>query len=406
MPPDMLQNDVLQNNTGQGGAVLPVPDQNLEQAVRDRYAAGAAAVQPALCCAPANYDVNLLKLLPQEIIDKDYGCGNPVEFAHAGDVVIDLGSGSGKACYMLSQTVGPAGQVIGLDFNDAMLTLARKYQATMAERIGYANVEFRKARIQDLALDQELLAQWLATHPVNTVEAVDALQAECARLRQTRPLIANGSIDLIISNCVLNLVRPEEKQQLFREMRRVLRPGGRAVISDIVCDVEPDAAMMADPELWSGCISGAFQEERFLQMFTEAGFHGVEILSRQSEPWQVVNGIEFRSMTVRAFKEVPSSAQANSSGTQTVIYKGPWQQVTDERGRAFVRGQHAAVNSAAACELLDSNGPYAGEFIATETANVSGSCCGGSTSCDSPAATAANPLQLYNAAERRGSDSC
>ncbi len=346
------------NNTGNG-----FERASLEQSVRDRYAQGAAKVEAGLCCAAETYDPKLLELLPKELVEKDYGCGDPARYARPGDVVIDLGSGSGKACYMLAQRVGGEGRVIGLDFNDAMLNLARKYQAEMAEKLGYANVEFRKARIQDMALDLDVAARWLEENPVANVEQMDAYLAECERLRTQSPLVASGSVDLIVSSCVLNLVKPEEKAQLFAEMHRVLRRGGRAVISDIVCDEEPTPEMIKDPHLWTGCISGAFLEHRFLEMFEEAGFYGVEVMSRQSEPWQTVNGIEFRSMTVRAFKGKEGPCLERNQG---VVYRGPWKQVRDDDGHTYFRGQRMAVCDKTYQLLTSQEGPYAGQVIGVE----------------------------------------
>jgi SAM-dependent methyltransferase len=106
----------------------------------------------------------------------------------------------------------------------------------------------------------------------------------------------------VVSNCVLNLVAPELKRQLFEEIFRVVKEGGRAVISDIVSDQEVPLAMQQDPELWSGCISGAFEEQAFSEAFRAAGFTDVEVLVRQDEPWRVVDGIDFRSVTVAAYK--------------------------------------------------------------------------------------------------------
>ncbi|MBT8122678.1 MAG: methyltransferase domain-containing protein, partial [Gammaproteobacteria bacterium] len=97
---------------------------NIESAVLDRYTAGAQAREDSLCC-PVDYDNNLLAILPQEIIDRDYGCGDPSRYVQEGDIVLDLGSGGGKICYMAAQLVGPRGRVIGIDMNDEMLALAR-----------------------------------------------------------------------------------------------------------------------------------------------------------------------------------------------------------------------------------------------------------------------------------------
>ncbi|MFP4607586.1 MAG: methyltransferase domain-containing protein, partial [Thiohalospira sp.] len=122
--------------------------------VLDRYSRGAQAVEPALCC-PTDYDPALLEALPAEILEKDYGCGDPSRYVRPGDTVLDLGAGGGKICYMAAQLVGTEGRVIGVDANDDMLALARKYQGEMAERLGGDRVEFRKGRIEDLALDLE-----------------------------------------------------------------------------------------------------------------------------------------------------------------------------------------------------------------------------------------------------------
>jgi SAM-dependent methyltransferase len=115
-------------------------------------------------------------------------------------------------------------------------------------------------------------------------------------------MIADRSVDVIVSNCVLNLVEPRERQQLFGEMFRVLRPGGRAVISDIVADQTVSEHLRRDAQLWSGCISGAFAESEFLAAFRRAGFCEPAFVDYQKEPWAIVEGIEFRSVTVRAEK--------------------------------------------------------------------------------------------------------
>ena len=137
-------------------------------------------------------------------------------------------------------------------------------------------------------------------------------------------MIPTESVDVVISSCVLNLVSPEEKGTLFGEIYRVLRLGGRTVISDIVCNRDPTPQILADPALWSGCIAGAFREDRFLERFEEAGFVDVEILARQEQPWQVVDGIEFRSMTVRAFKLSEGSNDTfMGNGRESVVLETP-----------------------------------------------------------------------------------
>ena len=328
---------------------------DVETAVLDRYKSGASCVQPALCCPPIDYDDRYLDVLPREIIDKDYGCGDPSKSVGEGETVVDLGSGAGKICYILAQKVGPAGHVIGVDFNDQMLAVARRHHHGITRKIGYDNVRFAKGRIQDLALNLERVQNWLDRHPVRTIEDLAALDTESNRLRREEPLIGDDCVDVVVSNCVLNLVRQPDKQRLFAEIFRVLKRGGRAVISDIVCDEEPGPAIVNDPELWSGCIAGAFREDRFLRMFERAGFHGIEILDRPDEPWRTIEGIEFRSLSVRAFKGKQGPCLERN---QAVIYTGPWKTVKDDDGHTYQRGRRMAVCDKTYGLLTDAAGPY------------------------------------------------
>lgn len=311
----------------------------LENAVRERYSGAARQAEAALCC-PVDYDPQYLKIIPAEVIERDYGCGDPSRWVHDGDTVLDLGSGTGKICFIAAQVVGPKGRVIGVDMTDDMLEVARRNAPVVAGRIGYANVEFRKGRIQDLALDLERLDAELRATPVVDANGWLATEAAAARLRRDQPLVPDGSIDVVVSNCVLNLVEPHLKAQMFAELFRVLRPGGRAVISDIVSDeVVPDA-LQRDPELWSGCISGALTETEFLQAFEQAGFHGIELVKYDTAPWRTVQGIEFRSITVRAYKGKQGPCRER---LQAVIYKGPGKELLDDDGHRFRRGVREAV---------------------------------------------------------------
>jgi SAM-dependent methyltransferase len=336
------------------GTVVP------EGAVSERYSAAAEQREAALCC-PVTYDTSLLEKIPAEIIEKDYGCGDPTAYVKEGDVVVDLGSGGGKLCYITSQVVGPTGRVIGVDCNQTMLGLARKYRGEMAEKLGYGNVEFRYGRIQDLSLDLDELNK--------RMDALDSEQASrpieflnlMRSLRTGSPMIESDSVDCVISNCVLNLVNPDDRKQLFREIYRVLKRGGRAAISDIVCDEDVPLEMQQDGHLWSGCLSGAWREDRFIEEFAEVGFHGIEISKYQSEPWQVINGIEFRSATVLAYKGKEGRCLERN---QAVMYKGPFEQAKDDDGHIYRRGQRVAV-----CEKtfkLLMQAPYEGMFVPVE----------------------------------------
>lgn len=299
-----------------------------------------AATEASGLCCPVKYDPKLLAAIPAEVLERDYGCGDPTPWLREGETVLDLGSGGGKGVFLAAQVVGPTGQVIGVDMNDDMLSLARRSAPEFARRVGFANVSFLKGRIQDLALDLTELDAYLAKKPVTTATALSELEAEMNRLRQVAPLIATGSIDTVVSDCVLNLVRPEDKVKLFAEVFRVLKRGGRAVISDIVCDEDVPAHLQADPQLWAGCISGAMREDLFVKAFEDAGFYGVSILAREVKPWRTVEGIEFRSLTIEAYKGKEGACLDHK---QAVIYRGPFREVRDDDGHRLVRGQRVAV---------------------------------------------------------------
>lgn len=250
-------------------------DINTETIVLERYTKASSNTEKELCC-PVSYDSKYLEVIPQEILERDYGCGDPTKYIKEGETILDLGCGCGKNCYIASQIVGPKGKVLGIDFNTDMLLLAKKHQGEVVNKIGWNNIEFHLSKIQDLNLSN-------------------------------KPLIKSGSIDTIISNCVFNLVPHEEREKLFTEMIRVLKQGGKAAISDIVSDKEIPKNMKNDPELWSGCISGAFQENDFLGAFKKADFSNVEIVKYDKKPWKKINEIEFRSITIIAYKEKKSS---------------------------------------------------------------------------------------------------
>ena len=284
-----------------------------ENAVRDRYANAAQTKEDSLCCA-VDYDAKYLKAIPEEVIERDYGCGDPSRYLRDGETVIDLGSGTGKICFIASQVVGPKGRVIGVDMTDEMLDLARRNAPLVAENIGHANVEFRKGRIQDLALDFDLLDAELNKANLNGLKGFLEAETIADKLRNESPMIATETIDVVVSNCVLNLVAAELKPQLFGELFRVLKPGGRAVISDIVGSDDVPETLQRDPELWSGCISGALREDRFLRAFADAGFDPIRILKRDESPWRKVGEMTFRSLTVEAIKPGDSKTE-KPSGT-------------------------------------------------------------------------------------------
>ena len=169
------------------------------------------------------------------------GCGNPLGHAEVrpGETVLDLGSGAGIDCFLAAREVGPAGQVIGVDMTPAMLGKAR---ANLA-RTEFKNVEFRLGEIEHLP-------------------------------------VADGSVDVIISNCVVNL--SPDKPRVFREALRVLKPGGRLMVSDLVLTRPLDAALRNDVALYVGCVAGASLQEEYLRAIREAGFERVEVVEERS----------------------------------------------------------------------------------------------------------------------------
>ena len=194
----------------------------------------------------AIYPPDVLKSLPEGVAT--FGCGNPVALAslRSGQVVLDLGSGAGLDCFLASQAVGPTGRVIGVDFTPAMLEQARRNRA----KLGIDNVSFRQGDIEALPLEDE-------------------------------------SVDVVISNCVINLA--PDKDAVFREAFRVLRRGGRLMVSDILLERSATAEEMEDLALYAGCISGSLPVGEYLGKIRTAGFeearYEVEAPVKDGEFW-------------------------------------------------------------------------------------------------------------------------
>lgn len=182
------------------------------------------------------YDTDELAQLPAEAVAGSIGCANPVALAQLaeGEVVLDLGSGGGIDVLLSARRVGPTGKAYGVDMTTEMLELARANQV----RAGVENVEFLEGRIEAVPLP-------------------------------------DASVDVVVSNCVINL--SADKMTVFAEAHRVLRPGGRLAVADVVADVEPDEALRADREAWASCIAGAVTRHQYAAGLTEAGFVDVEI---------------------------------------------------------------------------------------------------------------------------------
>jgi SAM-dependent methyltransferase len=243
-----------------------VPNEtNVREAVRDRYADAARIAETSCCSTDCSSDegdfgrdlypaADLIDV-PSGASSASLGCGNPTAVAELseGETVLDLGSGAGIDVLLSASRVGPTGFVYGIDMTDEMLELARKHAAE-AEA---SNVEFRKGYIEDIPLEA-------------------------------------SSVDVVISNCVINL--SANKPTVFAEMARVLRPGGRLGISDVVADDELSTEERLERGSWVGCIAGALSFSEYSQGLNEAGFDSVEIVPTNS----VADGMH--SATIRAVK--------------------------------------------------------------------------------------------------------
>jgi SAM-dependent methyltransferase len=270
--------------------------EGIVQKVSERYARAVASGE-RLCC-PVGYNFDDLKTyIPVEVLNSSYGCGTPagIDTVQPGEIVLDIGSGAGLDCFIASRLVGPSGRVIGVDMTDSMLALARRNAPIVANNLGYEspNVEFRKGTADALPLD-------------------------------------DSSVDVIISNCVINLA--PDKRRVFREMFRVLKPGGRFTISDIVADQTVPQYLVHDEERWGNCLSGALPVADYLWGLCEAGFLAVH--QKAFRPWQVIDGIHFLSLTLTGYKLASST---RSSGLFATLC-GPFSRIVTELGQSFERG--------------------------------------------------------------------
>jgi len=231
---------------------------DIQKEVKKRY--GQIAKSSGSCCGPANagccatapsaeklstevgYTMAELATIPAGA-NLGLGCGNPVALAslRPGETVLDLGSGGGIDCFLAARQVGPEGRVIGVDMTDEMIRLARENAA----KSDLTNVEFRQGEIESLPVEE-------------------------------------GSIDVVISNCVINL--STDKEKVFREIHRVLKPGGRMMVSDIVLDAELPAKVKDSVAAYTGCIGGALKRQDYLAAMARAGFAQVEIVAETKVP--------------------------------------------------------------------------------------------------------------------------
>ncbi len=236
--------DVALESVGAQSAALPDPEQ-IRQQVQDFYAERARKADS--CCGPESpentlYESDLLTGMPQDVSEFTLGCGDPITLAElqTGETVLDLGSGGGLDCFLAAREVGESGHVIGIDMTPEMLARAR----SAASRLGYENVEFRQGYLEKMPVDDE-------------------------------------QVDVVISNCVINL--SPDKPRVFAEMYRVLKPGGRVSVSDIVTHGELPEHIRSDMLAWGACVAGALEMDDYIDGLRRAGFEQVAVLPKRSD---------------------------------------------------------------------------------------------------------------------------
>lgn len=323
-------------------------------------------------CSAEQHDGELLKNIPTAILENDFGCGNPSRYVNAGEAVLDLGSGSGKICYILAQIVGPAGRVYGVDVNPDMLELARSQQEAFADKIGFDNMQFHHASITDMRTDLDRVDAMLARDAIDSVEKFQAFSQRTHDIFSANPLIPDGSIDVVVSNCVINLIGTGQKGDVFHEMYRVVRPGGRIAISDNTSNIAIPTELQQNPQLWTACYAGVFQEQAFYRALEAAGFEGIRIEARDEGPAKVIGDVEIRSVTITATK--PAVPSAGLTEGTSVMYRGPWVEVVDEQGLRLRRGDIVAVTGALGAKCRTA--PYLSELLVLDTEGENNaSCC-------------------------------
>jgi MoaA/NifB/PqqE/SkfB family radical SAM enzyme/ubiquinone/menaquinone biosynthesis C-methylase UbiE len=266
--------------------------------------------------------------IPEVAKKRSYGCGSPVLDGAPvwGETVVDLGSGSGVECFIAAEKVGESGRVIGVDMTDDMLDLARSSMAQVSGRLGYENVEFKQGFLEAIPL-------------------------------------ADETADLMISNCVINL--SPDKRKTFQEIMRVLKPGGRLLVSDIVTDLPIPVIIKNDEQFRGECLGGAMLQEDLMAMLRGAGFTSMELIKRF--PYRKVESTQFYSLTFRAWKpDVPQWVE--------LIYRGPFGAVYTESGALLLKGKRTRLRLADVKGLGDSVFVVDAEGGVTNMDMVS-SCC-------------------------------
>ena len=287
--------------------VLSLPGKDAHSLVQSFYSA-VANVPAQEIANPVHYDEQEIVHIPEESRIRSYGCGSPVLDCELkpGETLVDLGCGAGVECFIAAKKVGPEGRVIGIDMADAMLALAEKSKQRVTAHLAYDTIEFKKAYLEQL------------------------------------PLMSN-TVDVVISNCVINL--SPDKRTTFAEISRILKPGGRMVISDIVYDEDIPLAIKYNEKLRGECIGGAFKESELFALLGDLNFEAATVKKRVF--YREVKGHRFYSITYTAMK--PQGA-----ARKELIYRGPFAALITDEGTVLRRGVKTGVALSAGFHLDES----------------------------------------------------
>jgi len=306
--------------------------------VQSFYSNAALTPQENLCC-PTQYDLGDLSHIPKEVLEISYGCGSPVGKAglQEGQTVLDLGSGGGIDCFIAAKYVGKTGHVYGIDMTEEMLNVARQNADQVVKNLGYNNIEFKQGFLENIPIE-------------------------------------DMSIDLVTSNCVINL--STKKGDVFKEIHRILKNEGRFLIADIISEVEVPEGMRNNKELWGECISGALTLQEFLNYARDNQFNGLHI--QKDYLWKEVAGIKFYSYTIEGSKFSSRESPCDSHSV-FATYAGPFDTVIFQ-GTKFQLGVTVEIDRSTA--TIMSSHSYSGQFIITDPkiekpteSNSETSCC-------------------------------
>ncbi|MCI5117359.1 MAG: methyltransferase domain-containing protein [Candidatus Electrothrix sp. LOE1_4_5] len=299
-----VRHDCPDTDNGSDGSVglthcnclVSLADHDGHSSVREFYSAAAQQAKTEIV-NPFNPAQGLGNCIPAEVKEKSYGCGSPVKDAapQTGETLVDLGSGSGVECFLAAAEVGPTGRVYGIDMTDAMLKLAHAAKQHLVNNLGYDNIEFRKGYLEAIPLP-------------------------------------DATVDVVISNCVINL--SPDKRTTYLEILRVLKPGGRLVVADVVTD-EPVAAAIKNSAKYRGeCLGGAMQQDDLVAMLEDCGFSSIYLHKRF--PYRQVNGHSFYSLTYQAAK---AKVVAEQEETVCCLFRGPAPMLLTSTGKCLERGR-------------------------------------------------------------------